>query len=308
VRDCLRLIRNKHHHFDEMPLEFRENVPDQCALLKYFEDNFPRLLMHCYTTCREHFQRDDPLTIKFDIPCNAAVLLKKKEFMDKNRSSSIVSSITIETTEEHSIHNGEEKVHLAMKAEESSNNIGSNHQAIHSIGENADATIGVPATNKRTADSLSQEIIAWQGSTAAETLSCRGWIRSADDWVNRANEKSRKRDPNLVRCAEDPKFRTRLCNHWDVSQGTKCPMLKKNKCVFAHGPAELRVKEGKRNRWGRLVDANGNNSNPQHSGGEDTFGAARSIESARKVEGKWNTGSTPKKRNQSKNKKTPKKS
>jgi len=228
--------------------------------------------------------------------------------MDKNRSSSIVSSITIETTEEHSIHNGEEKVHLAMKAEESSNNIGSNHQAIHSIGENADATIGVPATNKRTADSLSQEIIAWQGSTAAETLSCRGWIRSADDWVNRANEKSRKRDPNLVRCAEDPKFRTRLCNHWDVSQGTKCPMLKKNKCVFAHGPAELRVKEGKRNRWGRLVDANGNNSNPQHSGGEDTFGAARSIESARKVEGKWNTGSTPKKRNQSKNKKTPKKS
>jgi hypothetical protein len=69
-------------------------------------------------------------------------------------------------------------------------------------------------------------------------------------------------------------------------------MLKKNKCVFAHGPAELRVKDGKRNRWGKLVDANGNNSNPQHSGGEDTYGAARSIENSRKVEGKWTADST----------------
>jgi hypothetical protein len=27
------------------------------------------------------------------------------------------------------------------------------------------------------------------------------------------------------------------------------------------------VKEGKRNCWGKLVDKNGNNSNPRHSGG-----------------------------------------
>jgi len=37
------------------------------------------------------------------------------------------------------------------------------------------------------------------------------------------------------------------------------------------------------------VDKNGNNSNPRHSGGEDTYGAARSIETMRKDEGKWNT-------------------
>jgi hypothetical protein len=92
-----------------------------------------------------------------------------------------------------------------------------------------------------------------------------------------------------MRCADDPKFRTRLCNHWDVSQGMFCPMRRKNKCVFAHGPVELRVKEGKRHRWGKLVDANGDNSNLNHSGGEDTYGAARSIEATRKEEGKWNT-------------------
>lgn len=66
-------------------------------------------------------------------------------------------------------------------------------------------------------------------------------------------------------------------------------MRKKNRCVFAHGPVELRVKETKRHRWGKLVDENGDNRNPNHSGGEDTYGAARMIETTRKQEGKWNT-------------------
>lgn len=66
-------------------------------------------------------------------------------------------------------------------------------------------------------------------------------------------------------------------------------MRKKAKCIFAHGPVELRVKEAKRKRWGKLVDKNGDNNNPNHSGGEDTYGAARAIESERKHEGKWNS-------------------
>ena len=57
---------------------------------------------------------------------------------------------------------------------------------------------------------------------------------------------------------------------------------------------------------GRPVDANGNNSNPQHSGGEDTYGAAKQIENSRKLEGKWkarNTSTTPRKKTRVKNKK-----
>ena len=133
------------------------------------------------------------------------------------------------------------------------------------------------------------DIIVWEGSTAAKSLGCRGWFRSDDEWMRKTDLSLRKRNSAIVRCADDPKFRTRLCNHWDVSQGTFCPMRRKNKCVFAHGPVELRVKDGKRNRWGKLVDKNGDNANPRHSGGEDTYGAARSIESVRKEEGKWNT-------------------
>jgi hypothetical protein len=139
------------------------------------------------------------------------------------------------------------------------------------------------------------KLIVWYGSTAAQALNCRGWNRSDDEWQRRGDCSvgTPRRDANLVRCAEDPKFRTRLCNHWDESLGTACPMRKKNKCIFAHGPVELRVKEAKRNRWGKLVDVNGDNNNPNHSGGEDTYGAARAIESERKQEGKWNTDKAP---------------
>jgi hypothetical protein len=79
-------------------------------------------------------------------------------------------------------------------------------------------------------------------------------------------------------------------------------MRKKGKCVFAHGPIELRVKEGKRHRWGKLVDTHGNNTNPFHSGGEDTYGTARSIETQRKEEGKWNINKTTPSKQRSKNK------
>ena len=59
-------------------------------------------------------------------------------------------------------------------------------------------------------------------------------------------------------------------------------MRKKGKCVFAHGPLELRVKESRRGKW---------NQNPyapvdlRCSGGEDVFGAAREVEKMRKMEG-----------------------
>jgi hypothetical protein len=134
-----------------------------------------------------------------------------------------------------------------------------------------------------------EDIIIWAGSTSAKAFQCRGWNRSDEEWQHQSDLISRRRDVNLVRCAEDPKFRTRLCNHWDESLGTFCPMRKKNKCIFAHGPVELRVKEAKRGRWGKLVDENGDCNNTRHSGGEDTYGAARSIENERKQEGKWST-------------------
>ena len=86
----------------------------------------------------------------------------------------------------------------------------------------------------------------------------------------------------------DPKFRTRICTNWLASKGTKCAMKDRGKCIFAHSPCELRVKEGKRMRWGKLVNKeSGLSNNPRASGGEDTYGAAMGVETMREQEGKW---------------------
>lgn len=44
VRDLLRLIRNKHHHFDELPPSLKNSIGSKTeGLVEYFESRFPRL-------------------------------------------------------------------------------------------------------------------------------------------------------------------------------------------------------------------------------------------------------------------------
>lgn len=335
VRDCLRLIRNKHHHYDELPAKVKDRIgsnPD--GLQKYFESRFPRLLMHCYNTLREFMTPDDPLAAKYMISPGSNLSRKRQ-----SKTSSIPEiTASEEPAVDHSslCHDAErdtndddqESVNIACLLDvngdeaslaRSSPDIQDSCASLEDddaerlevdndafdIGDITKVSDDAPLAQSAKQESLvsvqepfllieeppciTEDIIIWEGSTAAKSFGCRGWIRSDDEWIRRTDASLRKRDSNVMRCADDPKFRTRLCNHWDVSQGMFCPMRRKNKCVFAHGPVELRVKEGKRHRWGKLVDANGDNSNLNHSGGEDTYGAARSIEATRKEEGKWNT-------------------
>jgi serine/threonine-protein kinase/endoribonuclease IRE1 len=294
VRDLLRLIRNKHHHFDELPEDFRvSSVPDHEALCKYFEEKYPALVMHCYNFCQHQLSAGDALLTKYEI--RPAAKLDQSALKASTAPVSVVvkqDSITEEPEQENS-----------SKAAAAASNMGSpepehidrNDEAVVELHVEAEKLAGEEEKVTIIQDAAvlsvpeSEDIIIWEGSAAAKAFNCRGWSRSDDHWSRHIEPFYKKRDPALKRALEDPKFRTRLCNHWDVSLGTNCPMKKKNKCVFAHGPAELRVKEGKKNRWGKLVDKNGNSSNPWHSGGEDTYGPASSVEKVRKDEGKWNT-------------------
>lgn len=54
-------------------------------------------------------------------------------------------------------------------------------------------------------------------------------------------------------------------------------MKKKGKCDFAHGALELRVKENRRNKWGKINEGNimNNEISLSISGGEDVFNIAR---------------------------------
>merc|ERR1712232_255236 len=69
VRDLLRLIRNKHHHFDELPEPMKEQMggSDTAGLMEYFEARFPKLVIHCFNVCRALLPSNDPLLTKYSL-------------------------------------------------------------------------------------------------------------------------------------------------------------------------------------------------------------------------------------------------
>lgn len=246
VRDLLRLVRNKHHHFEELPEGFRLSIiPNQDALCEYFTTKFPGLVMHCYIFCGQHLTGEDPLVSKFGIP---------PAKFDIKEVPAAPTSVTVtrkpKVAEELTVTNGTMSIDSIGKSKNDDlvDGPSSSSETAQVVTDESDNEVGVLVKE------VNDDITVWEGSLAAKTFNCRGWSRSEDEWSRHIEPIYKKRDPALKRCMEDPKFRTRLCNHWDVSLGTFCPMRKKNKCVFAHGPAELRVKEGKKNRWGKLVD------------------------------------------------------
>mmetsp|Transcript_15612 Transcript_15612/g.38950 ORF Transcript_15612/g.38950 Transcript_15612/m.38950 type:complete len:1748 (-) Transcript_15612:1933-7176(-) len=333
IRDLLRLVRNKHHHFEELPEDFRQStIPNQDALLEYFERKFPDLVMHCYNFCRQNLPENDALLSKYEIvPFPKPVIQTRQKIspafqeitMVKRTDSADDQKMDIFTTDDTVDDDENDGNNLTLQEStavpdevddvgiSSTPNVSGTPSLVEETnGKSSSSTAIEPIWYDISTTSSNQQddIIVWEGSTAAKAFNCRGWSRAQDEWSRRIEPCYKKRDANLKRCMEDPRFRTRLCNHWDNSHGIECPMRRKGKCVFAHGPAELRVKEGKKNRWGRLVDKNGNNKNPWHSGGEDTFGAAQSIEKTRKEEGKWNTNNgKSSKKNGSSSSATPKK-
>eukprot|EP00977_Amphora_coffeiformis_P014906 scaffold4244_cov167-Amphora_coffeaeformis.AAC.19 len=319
VRDLLRLIRNKHHHYDELPETLKAKMGSNTAgLLGYFESKFPSLIIHCYNAFRALLSEKDPLSIKYSIiPVTRRASTKF--------SDSAVSTIpevppgplteTADATPDDVCEIVDEAPNYIDTPTEPEHEMITQHTGDPdgvtdgiAVGDGTPSNDPLQSVTPEPTDppplavteplkpdeGTPVDIVVWECSAAAKTFQNRGWSRADEEWIRRTDATLLKPNSNLVRCAEDPKFRTRLCNHWDVSLGTFCPMRKKNKCVFAHGPVELRVKEGKRNRWGKLVDKNGDNKNPNHSGGEDTYGAARSIEVERRQEGKWNVNGTGK--------------
>lgn len=306
VRDLLRLIRNKHHHFDELPPELKDSLESKTeGLMVYFEKLFPSLLIHCFRVCREYLPNDDPLSLKY---CIGLYGSKRRQGVSTISEDEKAESITQDEDGSTVYTSRVVARNEELKTPDGVTSIVSNDKPVVAYSKPKDCLVPDPVPTLREHVEEAPEIgdvIIWHGSDLARKAACRGWNRSDGEWMRRVDTSLRKRNANLVRCKEDPKFRTRLCNHWDTSLGTFCPMRKKNKCDFAHGPLELRVKEAKRNRWGTLVDENGDNKNPKHSGGEDTYGAARAVETARKHEGKWKTDNKTSSSNSSKGKQRP---
>ena len=273
VRDCLRVIRNKRNHFNELTESMREIMaPMPSGFLSYFESRFPLLFMHCIkVACR--FLSEDK---KFREYCSVIAPLysgtQKLRAPGESDSHSVSRANSTLLNSEGKIENEDEAV-VASK------------DSVRSFSPN----IGLETPDNGVSNgSQFDEIVVWRGSALAEACgSHRGWMRDDLCWVNgRAPIRSKGRPTHLTRSSTDFRYRSRLCTHWELNRGTTCPMRKKGKCDFAHGPLELRVKDNRRERWGHSRTRELSESDElRYSGGEDVLGAARSIEKVRIKEG-----------------------
>lgn len=272
VRDLLRIIRNKRHHFHELSESAKALVsPVPTGFVSYFESRFPLLLMHCIRAACTHLNRDKV----FKPYCSVLTPLLS------SRSDVDFASRRGDQIKEDNAAGG------------SGSGGGVATQSVSTTG-NPD----LPQLNPDESASSSQvddEVIVWQSSSLAEVTGCRGWYREASAWVDGTipgqsrSSGTRQKPAHLIRSSTDMRYRSRLCTHWEMSGGTACPMRKRGKCDFAHGPLELRVKENRRDRWGRSQPTNDPTLSEamilRISGGEDVLGAARSIERFRASEG-----------------------
>jgi len=68
LRDLLRIIRNKAHHYRDLPQELQQllgGVPD--GYLQYFTQRFPKLFSYTYYFIKEHCETDHKLQQYFSL-------------------------------------------------------------------------------------------------------------------------------------------------------------------------------------------------------------------------------------------------
>jgi len=267
VRDLLRVIRNKRHHFNELSTELKSSIGSlPNGFYSYFHNRFPSLLLHCAEIANKHLSTEKTF---------AAFLSSMSPSWRYRKADNNISSST------------------HMKQGDSSSG-GTVDIAYKGFDDRAFTMLST--VNSVTWDSNLKNVVVLQGSVLEASLGCGSWWRNSSDWVegagiNASSGISKKpRASHLTKSATDLKYRTRLCSHWEMNMGMGggCPMRKKGKCIFAHGPLELRVKESRRDKWGKenaptarsVTSAYDALNILRYSGGEDVLGAARLLTSA----------------------------
>lgn len=260
VRDLLRIIRNKRHHYLDLSADLRARIGELPAgFCAYFDQRFPRLLLHCCRIARRFLQTERGFAAWIHI-----------HDQQQQPTAPVPAPPHI----------------LSVVAEAAA---GEEDDALSPLPSSAES----PLSPLRAAGDEMADVIIWHGSSLHSSIKGNGWWRDAASWASTMDRtvggSSKKgKASHLLKAAADCKYRTRLCSHWEATSGTACPMRKKGKCIFAHGPAELRTTEKRRDRWGRVpssVDQQQQPTDMRSSGGEDVLGGARSIEKVRAVEG-----------------------
>jgi serine/threonine-protein kinase/endoribonuclease IRE1 len=195
IRDLLRVIRNKKHHYNELSQQVKDTIGDlPTGFIQYFEINFPNLFMHAVEVSCQYLSTDTDLLIYYKSIC---ALFKSKDnniiFKDKINLSEIKSDELLSKALSNSFNN-------SPKNSSNSNSSKSN--------------ISSSKINDSDGD-----LILHGGSQSLNTG--RGWWQSGDIWENTKtfNKALKTKSSRLIRSSNDFKYRSRLCTHWDLSMG-----------------------------------------------------------------------------------------
>ena len=94
IRDLLRAMRNKRHHYRELPEDLKTtlgDIPD--GYMYYFSSRFPRLLLHCYTIMTEC--KDECVFKPYypDVSCQTGTLESVNKLFFSKKSSFLPKSV-----------------------------------------------------------------------------------------------------------------------------------------------------------------------------------------------------------------------
>lgn len=201
VRDLLRLIRNKRHHFHELDEELKIAMsPMPTGFVTYFETRFPKLLLHCVKVACLYLSKDS----SFSSACENIYSI-----FYENKIVPLVS---------------EELISISSNQ----NDLEESSQSINVT--NITNVLNTPSIKDENILS-DQNVIVWYGGALAEKFQCRGWFRDSVMWENGTKfgsiKQMKSRPSHVTKASTDFRYRTRLCTHWENNQGTLCPMRKK---------------------------------------------------------------------------------
>lgn len=68
VRDLLRVLRNKKHHYQDLPENVRKSLGEPpVAFLGYFSKRFPKLLLHCHSVVKKELSHEAMFSTYFEM-------------------------------------------------------------------------------------------------------------------------------------------------------------------------------------------------------------------------------------------------
>ena len=234
VRDLLRVIRNKRHHYHELSPPVKAMVGAlPVGFCSYFEARFPLLLTHCVDIAKKYLHSDRLFSMLF----YRDTLLRPAEVNNSDASKKFSSGSSI-VSPNLSVKGGDILVagssqgnasefltlHEDLDGEKSSYN---HHSSQSSDSGNTTSSSSTAASSSSTTTTVCVDgVVVWHGSALQQSLKSKGWWRDSEDWAAGsvsaaggviASGAKKNRPSHLVKAAADLKYRTRLCTHWETT-------------------------------------------------------------------------------------------